>query len=149
MTAKEYLQQVYHIDQKIKRLKRKCDDLRLSLYAIESPAGNMDANKVQTFKNGDAILQQISRIDLLERDILREMGNMIEKKQIITEQIEALEDERYKTLLLSRYVLCWKWETIAHDMDYNSKWIFTLHSRALQAFSEKYHLDGVKQTNGI
>lgn len=140
MTAKEYLQQIYHINQRIKRIERQRDDLRASMFGMHSPAGNMDTDRVQISGSGDAMLKMIARVDLLEREILREMDRLIDRKEIITAQIEAMEDERYKTVLFERYVLCRRWELIAEDMHYQIKWVFALHSQALDAFADKYDL---------
>lgn len=136
ITAKEYLQQIYHINWHIIRLQQRRDDIRKDLYAVKSPAGSMDADKVQTSMSGDTMLRMIAKADEAERDIVTTLNHLMDVKTRITEQIEALDDERYKTLLLKRYVLLMHWEQIAVDMNYRIKWIYDLHGQALAAFAD-------------
>lgn len=138
MTAKEYLQQVYHISQKIKRLQKRRDDLRNDLYNLGSPTGHMDADKVQSSMMDDKMLRLIARVDELERGIVSETEELIASKQRIIRQIEALDDERYRMILFDRYVMMYRWEAIAADMNYRLKWVYALHGKALQAFSKKW-----------
>ena len=138
MTAKEYLQQVYHINEKVKRLRKRRDDLRNDLYALGSPTGHMDADKVQSSMTDDKMLRLIARVDELERDLVSEIEILIESKQHIIRQIEVLDDERYKTLLFDRYIMLYRWGAIAADMNYRLKWVYSLHGEALKAFGEKW-----------
>ena len=138
MAAKEYLQQIYHIDQKIKRLQKQRDNIRADLYSIGSPSGRMDLDKVQSSLSGDKELKLIAKVDELERGIIYELDALIDAKTRITRQIEALEDERYKTLLFERYVLLNRWEQIAVNMNYRIKWIYDLHGAALTAFANTW-----------
>lgn len=138
VTAKEYLRQVYHIKHLIDRLTSRRDDIRNDLYSIGSPAGSMDADKVQTSMSGDSMLRMIARVDETERDIVQAIEKLMDTKDLITSQIEALDDERYKNLLLKRYVLLEDWEQIANEMYYTINWVYNLHGYALTAFAEKY-----------
>lgn len=138
MTAKEYLQQVFYIDKRIRRLQHRREDIRHDLYSIGSPSGKIDADKVQTSTSGDAMLRLIAKVDKIERDIVRELDLLTEEKQRRAEQIEALSDERYRMLLFDRYILLYSWEQVAVEMNYRIKWIYELHGQALKAFAEKW-----------
>lgn len=138
LTAKEYLQQIYHIKHRIDRLTSRRDDIRNDLYSIGSPSGSMDADKVQTTMSGDSMLRMIARVDETERDIVQTVERLMDMKDLITSQIEALEDERYKNLLLKRYVLLEDWGQISDEMYYTLNWVYNLHGYALAAFAEKY-----------
>lgn len=140
VAAKEYLRQAYHISEKIKRLRKRRDDLRRDMYSIGSPSGNMDADKVQTSVSWDNMLREISQIDYIERDIAKELARMEDAKQRIIEQIEALDDERYKSVLFERYILFSDFEEIAESMGYKLKWIFELHKQALVTFAIRWKL---------
>lgn len=137
MTAKEYLQQVYKINQKIKRLTKRRDDIRADMFSIGSPAGHMDTDRVQTSLSGDKMLNLIAKVDALERDILEEISQLTDTKNTICRQIERVRDERYKNILFQRYVLLKSWEAIAVDLDYHIKWVYKLHGEALQAFKRE------------
>lgn len=141
MTAKEYLKQIYIIDQHVKRLQEQRDDLRNDLYNLKSASGSMSADKVQSSHSDDKVLKLIATINDLEKDIVAEMKVLIHTKTRIIKQISGISDERYKTLLFKRYVLFHKFEKISVDMNYNIKWIYDLHREALDAFREKYGKD--------
>lgn len=136
--TKTYLQQIYRINNKIKRLQHRREDLRRDMFSLGSPSGKMDADKVQTSMSGDNMLKLISKVDLIERDIVRELLTLEDSKSRIIGQIEALDDERYKTVLFERYVLLNPWEVIADNMNYRLKWVYDLHGQALIAFRSKH-----------
>ena len=138
MTAKEYLQQIFYINKKIQRMQRQREDLRNDLFSLKSPTGNMTADKVQSSLTGDAMLRLIAKVDDIERDIVRQLDTLVDAKKHITEQIDALDDERYRTLLFDRYVFFFTWEQVAVDMNYRIKWVYELHGNALKSFAEKY-----------
>ena len=140
LSTKEYLQQVYRISQKVRRLRHRREDLRNDLYSLGSPAGSMDADKVQTSMSGDSMLRLIAKVDLLERDIVRELEVLENRKSVIVAQIEELSDDRYKTLLFERYVLLRSWDQIADDMGYQLKWVYDLHGQALLEFAAHHNL---------
>lgn len=140
LSTKEYLQQVYRISQKVRRLRHRREDLRNDLYSLRSPAGSMDADKVQTSTSGDSMLRLIAKVDLLERDIDAEIFVLEDRKAMIATQIEELDDERYKTLLTERYILLHRWDQIADDMGYQLKWVYDLHGQALLAFAAHHNL---------
>lgn len=138
MTTKEYLQQIWRIEKKIDRLKRRREDLRADLYSIGSPSGNMDADRVSTSTSGDSMLRLIARVDELERDIVSETNYLVAKKKIICDQIEGMPNDRYREILSDRYVLCWRWEKIAIMTNLDIRWVYRLHGSALQAFHDQY-----------
>ena len=134
MTAKEYLQQIYTIRCKIKRLEASRQEIRADLYSIKSPAP--DSVRVQTTVSGDKELKLIARVDEIERDLVSEIESLTEKKKAIIEEIEEVPVENYKQLLFDRYVLCQKWEKIACDYDKGIRWIYRMHGKALAAFEK-------------
>lgn len=136
MTAKEHLQSVYSIQQKIKRLQNRREDLRADLYSIGSPTGQLDSERVQTSISGDRMAELVARVDEVERDIVAEIGELTEQKQKIIAEIERVPKESYKNLLFRRYVLCEKWEKIAVDLDKSVRWIYSMHGLALKAFEK-------------
>ena len=132
MTVKEHLQQVYTINQRIKRLQARREDLRADLYCVKSP--QIVPDKVQTSLTGDKMLNLIAKVDELERDMVDEIDHLTTVKQSIISEIEKVPEERYRQLLFDRYILCMKWERIALDRDKNVRGIYKLHGKALNSF---------------
>ena len=134
MTAKEYLQQIYHFHRKVKRLQARRDQLRADLYSIGSPSGKMDADKVQTSMSGDTMLRLIAKVDEIERDIVYEIDQMVDARERIAGEIERVSNEHYRDILHKRYIEFKRWVDIADEMHMEISWVFRLHGRALQDF---------------
>lgn len=137
MTAKEHLQSIYAISQKINRLQTRREDIRNDLYSL----GGMDmsADRVQTSPKGDRMLELIATVDEIERDLVDEIKELTEDKQKIIREIERVPQENYKQLLYDRYVLCQRWEKIALDRNKGVRWIYRLHGKSLQAFEKVWN----------
>lgn len=137
MTAKEHLQSIYAISQKINRLQARREDIRNDLYSL----GGMDmsADRVQTSPKGDRMLELIATVDEIERDLVDEIKELTEDKQKIIREIERVPQENYKQLLYDRYVLCQRWEKIALDRNKGVRWIYRLHGKSLQAFEKVWN----------
>lgn len=140
MTTKEYLSQIYYADQKIGRLQRRRDALRARLYSSGSVSGQLNADRVQESLSDDRILKLIAQVDELECDIVDEIARLRKLQHRIAGEIEQVEDDRYRTILHDRYVLCRRWEDIARTMGVDKRWLFRLHGRALQDFGKKLKL---------
>ncbi len=136
MTTKEYLQQIYQAQQKIKRLERGREQLRANLYSIGSPSGDLSPDKVQSSITGDKMLKLIARVDALEKDIVIEIARLTGLIKKISAEIERIPNNRYRNLLHDRYILTWKWERIAVDMDVDIRHVYRLHGKALQEFEK-------------
>lgn len=138
MTAKEYLQQIYVCNRRMKRIQETREQLRIDMYSIGSPMGNMSSDRVQTSTSGDKFGRMIARVDKLERDLVKEHGRMLALKDKIIRQIEAMNNEQQRSVLYNRYVLLHDWETIAEDMNYTTRRIYQIHGEALLEFRKKY-----------
>lgn len=138
MTTKEYLQEIYKLSRRIKRLQEMRVEIRADLYSVKSAP--MTPDKVQSSITGDRIEKLIAKVDRIERDIIDEIDELTERRKNICDQIEQMTDERFKTILYDRYVLCHKWERIAVDMDLDIRWVYRLHGEALNSF-EKFRSD--------
>ena len=136
MTAKQYLQQIYQIHRKVKRLQAQREQIRAELYSIGSPSGKMDADKVQTSTSGDSILRLIAKVDELEREIVEEVDDLLEKQHRITREIEQIPNNRQRDILFRRYVLFQKWERIAVDLDVTVRYVYQVHGDALKSFAK-------------
>ena len=136
ITAKEYLSQIYAIDRRIKRLQQMRAQIREEMYAVRSPGITPD--RVQTSATGDSLERLIAKVDSVERNIVTELQRLIERRTVISGQIDDMQDERYKAILHARYVMCWKWEKVARELHYSDRNVYQLHGEALAAFDKQY-----------
>lgn len=135
MTAKEYLQQIYHLDRRIKRLQSRREEIRADLYSVKSTT-DYNADRVQTSVAGDSMLRLIAKVDSIERDIVKELDQLISMKTRISKEIEQVQDATAKDILYQRYVSCLSFEQIAVNLGYSRRHIDRLHGRALYLFKK-------------
>lgn len=139
MTTKQYLQQIYHITQRVARLQKMRDDLREDMYAIKGMDFSKD--RVQSSPKTDKLLNMIDRVDQIERATVAEIYELNQLKQKIIHQIESVPNERYRQLLYDRYVLCMKWSEIAVGLSgtgepLDMRWVYRMHGYALNSFHD-------------
>ena len=137
MTVKEYLNQIrslkYSIAYKRDEVAQMYDEI-LSVSGID-----YSKPRVDTSSQADAAFERTANL-IADRE--KELHELVERMETtrrqIEAQIEALEDETYKAILLRRYVQGWRLYDIAKDMNYSYDWIRHVHADALRAFDERY-----------
>ena len=135
MTAKEYLQQVKRKDAAINNLQRDKECLTQMMYSL---GGAGDGERVQSSRNNDKFGTLYSRIDEKEREMTEKIDALVDFKLKVSEEINALPDDRYITILHKRYICFDSWERIAIDMQYNVRYVQHLHGQALIEFEKMY-----------
>ena len=136
MTAKEYLMQLWRLDRTI-------DIKRRELAKLEEEIGipAMPDNQDRVIGSGypqdpvaDSTIQRIQMADHLQR-LLRIYTSL---KATISDQIEGMENETYRDILICRYILMMTWEDVARTMKYTDRQCYRIHGRALQEFDKLY-----------
>ena len=127
MTAKEYLKRYRtlnaYIDCKLEEVAQFRElSTRLSPTAMFDRNGNVS----------DKVGRTAAKIVDLEREIDREVDELVQVRSEIEEAIAAVDDERLRTILLKRYINGDKWEKIAVDLCIDLRWLYILHGKALQ-----------------
>lgn len=133
MTTKEYLRQIYDIQQHIKRLEQRKAAIEADLYSVK--AITISPDKVMSSSSHDRMLSLIAKHDRLVKGIEEDRIRLFAKRRKIMREVERV-PEPYKTLLHERYELCWTWEQIAEDMHTSVRHIYRLHGRALYEFEK-------------
>lgn len=77
----------------------------------------------------------MAKLDALLNDLDRQAQSCIDIRREIVEKIECMQNETEKLLLRLRYINGKKWEEIAMEMNLDVRWVYRLHGRALQHFS--------------
>lgn len=130
MTAKEYLSQAYHIDQRINAKLEQVMSLRdLATKATGTLSDMPRSDTPNVCRMEDIILKIVG----LENEINAEIDRLVDLKREMRTVINAVGYTEYKTLLELRY-LCFKtWEQISEAMTYSRQHIFRIHEQALRA----------------
>lgn len=137
MSAKEYLQQLRRFDTVINQKIKELEGLRSTIYGV----GSIDYSKerVQTSQSVNApFVKAADRIVDLEAEINREIDNFVNKKHIIINQIQCLQNVNHVKLLFKRYVEFKGFEVIAVEMKYTYQYTVEMHGYALCEFEKTY-----------
>ena len=128
MTAKEYLSQVYKIDQ---RIDSKLEQIT-QLHALATKATSViSGSPASGARNVHRMEDIIARIDLLERSIDKDIDELLDLKEEVMHTIRRIDNPEYRTVLEQRYLNCRKFEDIAAGMGYSLDYCFALHRKAL------------------
>ena len=138
MTAKEYLQQAYRLNELIDSDAHELERLRDLAGRISSPNFG---ERVQSSRNNDKFGTLFGRIDEMERKIDDKIIDLMQFRMEVSEQINALDNVSYITILNCRYIHFQSWEKIARsafDEERNVRSVQKLNGLALQEFEKKY-----------
>lgn len=128
MTVKEYLGQAHYIDQRINSKIEQVASLRNLTTKATATLTDMPGSASRNSHPMEDII--VKMIDL-ENEIKRDIDCLVDLKVEITSLVKHVENPEHRTLLEFRY-LCFKtWEQIAVEMEYDLRWIYRMHKKAL------------------
>ena len=125
MTAQEYFNQAYKLDQ---RINSKIEQLaKLKATATYTGMPHSPNKGSQTMAN------TIDRIIDLQNEINQDIDTLVDLKMELRSVIEAVDSTEYQLILEERY-LNWKsWEQIAVSLGYTLRHLHRLHREALDS----------------
>mgnify|MGYP001072810902 CR=1 FL=1 len=127
MTAKEYLSQAYHIDQRINCKMEQIKALRELATKVNSVLSDMPKAR----QSGHIMEKNIAAIIDLENEINNDINKLLNLKKEIAATIRSMNDFECQTLLELRYLNFRTWEQVADKMGYSKQHVFRIHSKAL------------------
>lgn len=134
MNAKQYLRQLRRLDHIVQSKLDQVESLRSLAEKITHVPKTVS---VQKSIPQDKMLELMPKIVDLEKEINRDIDDLLDLKIKIRREIDSIDNDDYKLLLMLRYVNFKTWEEIAVEMGYTYQWVHVLHSRALIYFEEK------------
>lgn len=141
MNAHEYLSQIKDFDITITNLQDEIDALYKQASGLSSPAFE---ERVQTSTNGDSPQEKI--LLKLEKHILTYTNlknRYLRLRKKIVDQIDNLDDWRYKRILYLTYIKGWHSYEIADEMNYAPESVRRFRQQALDEFESRYLLQNV------
>lgn len=139
MTAKEYLSQLLNLERLIEAKRLECERLDTMSKKVSSTLSDC---KVETSRDNDKTAVIVIHVIELKKDISEHMKTYAELQAKISKEIDAIEDMRYRCLLIMRYITGLKFGEISEKMNYGTRWVLILHREALKEFdrlhSERY-----------
>ncbi len=130
MTAQDYFNQAYRLDQRINSKIEQLSTLNdLALKATATYTGMPHSPN----KGSQAMANTVDRIIDLQNEINRDIDALVDLKAEIRTVIDSVDGTDLRLILEERY-LNWKpWEQIAVTLGYNLRYVHKLHKQALDA----------------
>lgn len=128
MTAKEYLNQAFRIDQRINSKLEQIESLRALLTKTSSTLSDMPKNPNKGKSRTEDI---VIKIMMIEDEIKKDIEKLVALKKDVSDAINAVEPVECRMLLELRYLCFHTWEDIAAEMNYTVRNVHLLHSKAL------------------
>lgn len=129
MTAKEYLSQARYLDARINSKIRQVADLNELATKATTTLSGMPHNP----NHGRSTMADcVAKIVDLQTEINADIDALVDLKRSILETIKAVTNVEMQTILEKRYLCFQSWEQIAASMNYDIRWLYRLHGKALK-----------------
>lgn len=128
MTKKEFREIIY-LDHLINSKLRLLDSLKSNRLQVKGMQIKTDV--VQVSKQGNRQEDLIIKIIDLEKEITKDIDNLVNEKQRAKAIIDKL-DGPYRLVMSMRYLECMKWEEIAYRIGYSIQAVYKIHGQALK-----------------
>ena len=135
MTAKEYLNQLMSIE---KLIQLKTTELERLMALATKVTSALNDCKVETSPDNTKTQNIIIKMAELREEIEEQASRYTSLYRKIEEEIDDIEDDRYKILLIMRYMKGASFSDIADKLGYEKRWTLVLHKRALQDFEKRH-----------
>ena len=80
---------------------------------------------------GDKIQDAVDAIEEMALALEEQIHTSFELRQEVCKAISSLKEERYKKVLMYRYINDYVWEDVADKMHYSTQQIWRLHRQAI------------------
>ena len=140
MTAKEYLNQAYRLNELIASDVEELERLRDLAVRI---TGINYGERVQSSRDPDPpFIRYLDDIREMEKKLQRELCELVELKKQISGSLEKMEDREERLVLTYRYLDNRTWEQIASLLNVSDRTVHRVHASALRNFpmpDESWH----------
>ena len=137
MRAKEYLRQLPEARKALECRMNHIKELKANISYMKGM--RYDAVRVQTSPSGESLPQkQVEELADMERQLLAEMVKYHKLRYKITREIEQLPDERFREVLILRYVEGMSLREVAEKMGYSQDRIKHIHGYSLLSFTQMH-----------
>lgn len=131
MTGKEELEMLRQHKAEIDRIAAERAELEDVLYKCTSRSDGMPKSG-----GGDRMGALVARVADLQDDLAAELDKYLQVRDLVTAKIGRMKDERYRDVLVYRYVAGLDWGSVAKVMHYSIDHVYRLHGGALVVYGE-------------
>ena len=133
MTAMEYLNQAYMLDQQIQSKLQQISSLRALSGVMRSFVGS---EPVAHTRNVTALEDTVIKIMEEERELNEEIDRLVDLKREIKETIAEVKELNYRLVLEKRHLCFQSWERIGREMGHTDRWAQIKHQDALRVVQQ-------------
>ena len=135
MTTREYLNQIHKINLMIEAKLDEINRLRDMVCRISVP---MNGEKVKSSSDPDKLTNTVAKIIKLEKEIDKNVEQLVSLRKKIISQIDAISDPLYYSFLTYRYVQQLSTKEIFSKMNIGKTAMFKIQKNALLEFDKIY-----------
>ena len=128
MNAKEYLGQVYRLDQEINAKLEQVGRLRA---LAEKVTVSYEGEDVSHTRNVTSLQDTIVRILEAEQALNAQIDRLVDVKMEISDTISRVHNINYRLILEKRYLCFEDWDSIAAEMNYSRRSVEMKHKSAV------------------
>lgn len=134
MRAKSYLDKLRYLDLDIDSRIKEQDNLRNSLFGSK-PLKEISVQEARTGKMDDTYV----RLMEMSVEIDEKINQLVKLKQVVSRQIDELDDPISVLILRMRYINQESWVSIQKKINKSERQMYYLHGQALQLFGQKHN----------
>ncbi|MGX7140020.1 DUF1492 domain-containing protein [Facklamia languida] len=134
MTPKQYLQQAFYLDQAIDSKIEQVDALNHLATKMTTTYSNLPKSKQYRPTSFEDTLIKIIE---MQEEINQDIDRLVDLKLEIKGCILKLKDKEAQVVLEKRYLCFKKWEEIAVEMNFDTRQVFRIHNRGMQALDRQ------------
>lgn len=139
MDAKDFFQQIRHVD---KQINMKYEQLeQLKALAIKVTA-NISESSARVSGPARGMENTIEKIIALQEELNTDIDRYVNLKRAANEIVRQIRNEKYRYILVNRYLLDKTWETIAAELQMTYQGVCHVHGKALQEAEKFLEKDG-------
>lgn len=131
MTSKEYLEQIYKLDHKIKAMELRSQEYERLSYSTPGPSYGERIGSNPNRNLEAPFVKWIMKKDEIDRKIKQFRSDLDTLKAEALLKIEELENEDYKNVLVLRYIQFMTWDDIASKLYVVRRTVLRYHEKAL------------------
>ena len=133
MTALEFLQQAYMLDQRIRTTLHQITSLRSLAETMRSYTGN---EPVSHTRNVSSLEDTVIKIMEQEEELNAEIDRLVDLKREILDVISEVKDLNYRLVLEKRHLCFESWPKIGKEMGHTERWAQLKHLAALRVVQQ-------------
>lgn len=115
---------------------RELNEFRDKISRIKGLGSGME--KVQCSQMSDRVSEDVIRLCELEERFVREVRELNETIERVSNNLKKLSKDEYYTVLYKRFIRFKEIHVIAREMHYSERWVYQLIKMALAEYEERF-----------